>query len=353
MRTSRRTLRALVGGAFVSASVLAASSAFGQEQLTDSRQNADNAAQTYPINDNGYYHVYLVYGVGQNVILQTGEDGSVLVNSGAAQSVAGLLSAIKPIIGQSQPIRYVVNTSAEADAAGGNAGAVMAGRGIYYTGPTSLLLDGRLQRDPTILGSAGVSLLMAAPPAPAKPLPPADWPTLTFESNRYYIYFNREPVELYREAGHDNSDTIVFFRGSDVIAAGNIIDADRFPMINVEHGGSIQGEIAALDHIIELSDIRVPFVWHEGGTYIVPAYGRIYQQWDVVQYRDMLLEIEGVIQDMIRRKLTLQQIEAARPCLPYETQYGRDSGLWTTNDFVEAVYRSLVPRKAGQALRKQ
>jgi hypothetical protein len=177
------------------------------------------------------------------------------------------------------------------------------------------------------------------------PFPSDTWPNEAFEGKRQYIYFNHEGIEVFRQAAHDDTDSIVFFRGSDVICAGDAIDADRFPMIDVAHGGSIQGEIDALNSIIELVVRPIPFVFESGGTYVIPAHGRLYQQADVVNYRDMIVIIRDIVQDMMKRGMTLAQIQAAGPAKAYEGEYGAQHGPWTTNDFVEAIYRSLAKKK--------
>jgi len=77
----------------------------------------------------------------------------------------------------------------------------------------------------------------------------------------------------------------------------------------------------------------------------VPGRGRVYRQIDVVDYRDMVVIVRDTIQFMIGQKMTLEQIKAAAPAKAWEPRFGATSGPWTTNDFVEAVYKSLTGRK--------
>jgi hypothetical protein len=79
---------------------------------------------------------------------------------------------------------------------------------------------------------------------------------------------------------------------------------------------------------------------------VLPGHGRIYRQIDVVNYRDMVVIIRDIIQDLIGKKMTLDQIKGADPAKPYKARYGATSGSWTTNDFVEAVYKSLTSAKS-------
>jgi glyoxylase-like metal-dependent hydrolase (beta-lactamase superfamily II) len=167
------------------------------------------------------------------------------------------------------------------------------------------------------------------------------WPTETFTDSKD-VYFNREGIQIIHErAAHADSDSIAFFRRSDVIVIGDIMDTRRFPTINLAKGGSVQGLIAALNHVIDLAIPSIPFPWQEGGTQIIPGHGRLCEEADVVEYRDMITIIRDVVQNLIAKKMTLEQIKAAKPALGYSARYGATEGPWTTDMFVEAVYQSL------------
>jgi hypothetical protein len=76
---------------------------------------------------------------------------------------------------------------------------------------------------------------------------------------------------------------------------------------------------------------------------VIPGHGRLSEQMEVVDYRDMVVLVRDVIADLIKQGKTLDQIKATRPALPYETRYGTQSGV--TNAFIEAVYKSLTAKK--------
>jgi glyoxylase-like metal-dependent hydrolase (beta-lactamase superfamily II) len=143
-------------------------------------------------------------------------------------------------------------------------------------------------------------------------------------------------------AAHSDGDAIVLFRRADVLIAGDVLDLRHFPVIDTENGGSINGEIAALNRLIDLSVPPAPLVWHEDRTLIVPGHGRICDQADLVEYRDMVTIIRDVIQDMVKRGMTLEQVKDANPTKGYRKQYGSDTGVWTTDMFVTSVYKSLT-----------
>ncbi len=289
---------------------------------------------------------YMIAGAGGNICVQIGADGVVLVDTGAKGTSAQVLAEIRKLT--DRPIRYIINTSADADHAGGNVELSKAGQTIFPM--TVGARDTDLAKAMTgggasILATENVLKRMSEPAGKASAFPSDAWPTETFYQKRKYIYLNHEGIEiLHPPAAHTDGDGVVFFRVSDVVVAGDILDTTRFPVIDLEKGGGIQGEIDALNQLIELAIPAGPFIYEQGGTYVIPGHGRIYDQADVVEYRDMIVIIRDVIKDMMGRGMTIEQIKAAAPAKPYERQYGSESGTWTTNAFVEAVYKSLVAK---------
>jgi len=166
-------------------------------------------------------------------------------------------------------------------------------------------------------------------------VPDAAWPTDTYYIPKYKItgFFNGEGIELIHiPAAHTDGDTIVYFRYSDVISAGDVFRIDSYPVIDLERGGSIQGTIDGLNKIL---DIAIPQFRSQGGTYIVPGHGRLSDTGDVANYRNMVVKIRDRIQDMMKSRMTLQQVKAANPTLDYDGRFG------SPDKFIEAVYRSL------------
>ena len=291
---------------------------------------------------------WMIAGAGANIAVQAGPDGTVLVDAGSQEAAVRALPVITRLT--DRPIRYIIDTSADPDHVGGNGALAKAGRSIFAAGPNVPLNEfARAMTNgfaATIVAFETVLLRMSAPTGKVAPFPSESWPVETFADRRRDIYFNQQGIQIFHEpAAHSEGDIVVFFRGSDVIAAGDVIDATKLPMIDVDRGANVQGEIDALNHIIELSVGPNPFPFQGGGTYIIPGHGRVYDRADVVEYRDMIVVIRDIVQDMIRQGMTLDQIKAAAPARAYD-QYGATSGAWTTDRFVEAVYRSLVATKS-------
>jgi glyoxylase-like metal-dependent hydrolase (beta-lactamase superfamily II) len=167
--------------------------------------------------------------------------------------------------------------------------------------------------------------------------------TITYFTPTHDFFFNDEGVVLHHVPGaHTDGDSIVYFRRSDVIVTGDVFTPELYPVIDLQHGGSVNGVIAALNKILE---ITIPARYQEGGTYVIPGHGRLSDEADVVEYRDMVTIIRDRVQTMIAKKMTLQQVKAARPSRDYDTEYGAMTGFWTSEMFVEAVYRSLTNAK--------
>src|SRR5262245_17192085 len=278
---------------------------------------------------------FVIAGAAGNIGVQVGDDGVVVVDAGPAANAPAVLAAIKRI--SPKPIRYVIDTGPDTDHVGANEALSKAGE-KFFNGRN---VGGGQTADSVapILSAEGVLRHMAKSP-------PGGWPTEVFHYARQYMYLNGEAIEvLHQAAAHTDSDVFVFFRRSDVVVAGDVLDTRQFPVIDIERGGSIQGEIAALNRLVDLAVPSVPVVTREAGTIVVPGHGRLCDQYDVVEYRDMLTIIRDRVRDLIKAGRSLEDVKAAQPAKGYMGRYGNPGGAWTTDRFVEAVYRSLAKEK--------
>ena len=282
--------------------------------------NFDNVElHLFPVQGN----VYMMVGAGGNMTVQVGSDGVLLVDTmfePLAQRIAAEIKKISPL-----PIRYIIDTHVHPDHIGGNA--ALAKMGAPGAAPTE-------NGGATIIAHGNVVNRMTKPaargetPGPTPGLPNDEYLTPTKD-----FYFNGEPVFVIHEArAHTDGDSIVLFRRSDVISTGDIFTPERYPFIDIERGGSVQGLVNALNDILHLT---VPARLQEGGTRVIPGHGRLCDEADVVEYRDMITIIRDRVQDLIKKGKTLDEVKAAKPTFDYDTQYGSGDRL------VEAVYQSL------------
>ena len=287
-------------------------------------------------------NVWLLTGEPSNVAVQVGDEGVLVVDTGIQPLAEKLLVQIKKLAGD-KPIRFVIDTHMHPDHTGGNE--VIRKGGFTILAGNVANDDIRGEQGATVLGNENIQLHMAEQGANGQSsVPQALWPTETHTEDLYNMYFNDEAVQLYHpHDAHTDGDTFVLFRRSDVIATGDLFVTTSFPIIDVAHGGTINGEIAALNQLI---DLTVPAEKQESGTLLIPGHGRLCDQADLVEFRDMTTIIRDRIQDLIDKGKTLQQIKAAKPTADYDGRFGGTTGFWTTDKFVEAVYKTLKPTKS-------
>ena len=276
-------------------------------------------------------NVFMISGAGGNVTVSTGDNGVLLVDAGSAEMSESLLRAVREI--SDGPIRYVINTSILPEHIGGNA--VLRAAGETFTGGNATVVGG-VGEGAAVVGYESLLLRLAGMPQ----YPTETAPTETFFVPKLDLYFNDEPVEIiHQPQAVDDTNTIVHFRRSDVISAGDVFRIDSYPYFDIENGGSINGIIAALNALV---DLAIADTLQEGGTLIIPGHGRICDEGDLVRYRDMITIIRDRIRAGIDRGLSLRQIKAAEPTLAYDSRYGATRSDWTTERFIEAIYASLV-----------
>jgi cyclase len=292
----------------------------------------DGQVEVVPVQGN----VYLVAGSGANIAVQSTPDGLLLVDASVAEMSEKVLAALRTI--SDKPVRQIINTSADELHTGGNERLSAAGANLNAgVGGQNGREPKRLDGAPVIAHEKALHRMSGLLGEPAR-MPYGVWPHDTFYSDRKSFFFGGEVVDiLYQPAAHSDGDVIVWFRKSDVVAAGDIFTTTTYPMIDAKRGGTIKGTLDALNNIL---DIAVPEFNDQGGTLIVPGHGRIGNESDVAEYRDMNTIIRDRIQEMVKKGATLQQVKAAHPTLDYDGVYSTPA--WTGEMFVDAIYRELT-----------
>ena len=285
-------------------------------------------------------NVYMLVGDGGNIAVQVGDQGALVVNSGAGQLSDKIVAAVRKL--SEKPVQFIVNTNFFPDLTGGNVKLRAAGfdpsvQGSFFSGQFADAGQGA-----TIIGQQNVQNHLIALKAPAE-----GWPSDTFVQGRRRKFHNGEAVEILSQPNAvTDGDSVVHFRRSDVIVTGEIFSTVSYPRIDVKNGGSIQGELEALNNILDRTVYKHD---EEDGTMIIPGHGRLCDEWEVAEYRDMLVIIRDRVQDLIKKGATLERVKAARVTADYDDRFGATAGPWTTDMFVEAVYSTLKnPPKAAQ-----
>jgi glyoxylase-like metal-dependent hydrolase (beta-lactamase superfamily II) len=364
----------LCGAASVaSLTVPSSKSALAVDKSIADQSPKDGQVHVMPVQGN----IYMLVADGNNITLSVGQEGVVVVNTGSVAMSDKVLAAINqlssavtaqptvnscagancpgiwgwssPYINSiisspapAKPIRYIINTSAAADHIGGNA--KLASAGFFpRVGGFGAAVES-VGRIASIVAHENVLNRMSAPDV-KPPTPAAALPTDTYfdEFDKLPAFVNGEAVILYHAAAaNTDGDSLVFFRRSDVISAGDVFSTVSYPMIDVAKGGSVQGVIDGLNQIL---DLAVAEYRGQGGTYVIPGRGRLSDTADVASYRNMMTMVRDRIQDLIKKGMTVEQVKAAKPTMDYDGRYGSNTGPWTTAMFIEAVYKSLKDKK--------
>ena len=288
--------------------------------------SADDKPEVHLLHVQG--RVYMLVGAGANITVQVGDEAIILVDAGLAPMSEQVISAIRTLSGK--PIEFIINTSADEDHVGGNHNLAKVGR--FSSG-----LPGE-ETGASVVAHLAVLDRMSAADGKQPPVSLELWPTDTYDNDRWELFNDEAVIIEHPHAAHTDGDSIVFFRRSDVVSAGDIFTSDHYPVIESQKGGTINGEIDALNQII---DLMVPQENEEGGTYVIPGHGRLCDRTDIVNYRDMVTIIRDRVADLVKKGRTLEQVKASKPTLDYDGIYGAETGPWTTQTFITAVYNDL------------
>ena len=281
--------------------------------------------------------IYLLIGAGGNITVSAGDDGILMVDGGTAAMSDKVIAAVRTI--SKGPIRYLVNTSEREEYSGANERIAAAGETIPFRPNQTIQIQGYIGTNrATVISYVSVYERMSAPTGKVAPRAEGAWPDATYSTPQKKLHFNGEPVLIMHQPSATDGNSLVHFRRSDIVSVGDLIDLTTYPFIDLNAGGSLQATLQGLNRLI---DITVPEKQSEDGTLVIPGHGRIADQPDVVYYYEMLSIIRDRVQDMMSRGLTLPQVHAARPTRDFDNRYSRNTGAWTTERFVEAVYQSL------------
>ena len=276
-------------------------------------------------------NVYMLAGDGGNITVQVGDQGPFVVDTGAGKLSSKVIAAIRTL--SPRPIQFIVNTSLHSAHTGGNDNLAASGEdpslpGSFFAGQAPVAATGFFT-DPahraTLIAQNNVLVRMQASKMPEGLIPPD-----TYLRERRRKWHNGEGIDMFYEPNAStDGDTIVHFRGSDVIAVGDIFDTMHYPFIDLNNGGSVQGELDALANILEKTVYKHD---EDGGTMIIPGHGRLSDEYDLGEYRAMLFIISDRIRTAINSGATVAAGESGQA-------YGRlRHSLWRNHRPVDNRY---------------
>jgi len=265
-------------------------------------------------------NVYMVQrpGGGGNIGIFIGPEGALLVDSLFAPLSDKLVAAVKEV--SDEEIRFLINTHIHGDHVGGNENLAAMGVLIFAHDNTRLRFLEERNRIPRAGGN-----FMPQQPAAARPV-------VTFNDTMSF-HLNGEEVRAFlAPPAHTDGDVFVYFPQSDVLHLGDVYRTTSYPIIDQYNGGTLRGTIAALDKAI---DIAGP------NTKVIPGHGlEVVGRNELIEFREMILDIQNQVFNMIREGKKLAEVMEARPTAAYDAQWTDDPG-WGPDDFVPIVYYEL------------
>jgi glyoxylase-like metal-dependent hydrolase (beta-lactamase superfamily II) len=290
--------------------------------------------------------VYMVVGSGGNTTLHIGPEGVLVVDTQFAPLSSKIIAEIRKLT--DLPIRWIVNTHMHGDHTGGNEAIAKAGR-ARVGGNVVGDLGAAAGATARIIAHENALNRMSQAEAKGE-VPFAALPTDTFFGARRDMLFNGEPVQMFHQPdAHTDGDILVHFRKADVVSTGDLFTTVMYPFIDEANGGTIDGYIKALNNILALT---VASNVNEGGTMVIPGHGRLSDEQDVIEYRDMVTIVRDRIREYVTRGMTLEQVKAKRPTLDFDGRYGSDTGVWTTSMFIDVIYRQMAAAHAPKAVKR-
>ncbi len=258
--------------------------------------------------------VYMLMGSGGNIGLSVGEDGAFVVDDQFAPLTEKIKAAIAGVT--DQPVKWVLNTHWHGDHTGGNEN--FGGDGALIVAHDNVYKRLNPAEFAQLVGRSQQALEAALP-------------VVTFDESMTFHWNGEDLHAFHVEHAHTDGDVIIHYRGSDIYHMGDTFFRGRYPFIDVDSGGNVDGVIAAADLVLRMSG---------SSTRLIPGHGDLATREDLRDYREMLSTVRSRVAQFVRDGKTQEEAVAARPTADLDAAWGATQE--SAEGFVTLVYRSLT-----------
>lgn len=270
-------------------------------------QNNDVKIISTQLTDN----FYMLKGRGGNIGLLIGKEGVLMIDDQFAPLTPKILEAIKKIT--SKPVSYLLNTHWHGDHTGGNLNMSKEGATIV----SHENVRKRMSKDQVVRGRT------------KKASPKEALPVITFTEDMMFHYNGDDILFTHVHDAHTDGDAIVYFTNNNVIHTGDTYFQGKFPYIDLDSGGSIDGYIIGISKIIMLADDR---------TKIMPGHGNVTNKKELIAYKKMLEDLRGKVQQEIDKGKSLEDVKNNNALTK---KYASFNGWITEEKIRTTIYKSL------------
>jgi len=262
--------------------------------------------------------IWMLSGRGGNIGVSAGADGVFLIDDQYAPLTARIRAQLALI--SDRPVRFVLNTHWHFDHTGGN-------ENLGKQGALIVAADGVRRR----MEAGGLMEMMKREMAPA---PKDALPVITFDGQVTFHVNGQTIMAINLPPAHTDGDSVVIFKGANVVHMGDVYFNGRYPTIDWGSGGHIDGVIAAVDHVLPLLDDQ---------SKVIPGHGPLSNKAELIAYRDMLAAMAPRFKKAIKQGKTIDEIKALKLTAEFDAKWSRSATA--ADEWTEVVCQGLIKQR--------